>query len=58
MFQELEEIRPFELLKSQADRVNYLMTKQVGGCARRLPLLTCCSLFAHMPTVQAWVMPS
>lgn len=32
MFQELEEIRPFELLKSQADRVNYLMTKQVGGC--------------------------
>ena len=28
MFQELEEIRPFELLKSQGDRVNYLMTKQ------------------------------
>lgn len=28
MFRELEEIRPFELLKSSADRVNYLMTKQ------------------------------
>jgi intron-binding protein aquarius len=28
MFQELEEIRPFELLRTQADRVNYLMTKQ------------------------------
>lgn len=28
MFQELEEIRPFELLKTQADRVNYLSTKQ------------------------------
>ena len=28
MFQELEEVRPFELLKSQGDRVNYLMTKQ------------------------------
>lgn len=28
MFQELEEIRPFELLKSSADRVNYLVTKQ------------------------------
>lgn len=28
MFQELEEIRPFELLKGQADRINYLMTKQ------------------------------
>ncbi|KAL4443940.1 hypothetical protein ABPG75_011677 [Micractinium tetrahymenae] len=28
MFQELEEIRPFEILKSQGDRVNYLMTKQ------------------------------
>lgn len=29
MFRELEEIRPFELLKSSADRVNYLVTKQV-----------------------------
>lgn len=28
--QELEECRAFELLKGQADRVNYLMTKQVG----------------------------
>ncbi|DBB15126.1 TPA: hypothetical protein ACH3X3_004135 [Trebouxia sp. C0006] len=28
MFQELEECRAFELLKGQADRVNYLMTKQ------------------------------
>lgn len=28
MFQELEEIRPFEMLKGQADRVNYLSTKQ------------------------------
>ena len=28
MFTELEEIRPFELLKGQGDRVNYLMTKQ------------------------------
>ena len=28
MFQELEETRPFELLKSQRDRVNYLTTKQ------------------------------
>ncbi|KAG9456332.1 hypothetical protein H6P81_000840 [Aristolochia fimbriata] len=28
MFQELEECRAFELLKSQADRANYLMTKQ------------------------------
>lgn len=28
MFQELEECRPFELLKSTADRANYLMTKQ------------------------------
>lgn len=28
MFQELEEIRPFEILKSQGDRVNYLLTKQ------------------------------
>ncbi|BDA47113.1 probable NFX1-type zinc finger-containing protein 1 at C-terminar half [Coccomyxa sp. Obi] len=28
MFQELKECRPFELLKGQADRVNYLMTKQ------------------------------
>ena len=29
LFQELEECRAFELLKGQADRVNYLMTKQV-----------------------------
>ncbi|ERM94179.1 hypothetical protein AMTR_s00010p00182210 [Amborella trichopoda] len=28
MLQELEECRPFELLKSTADRANYLMTKQ------------------------------
>lgn len=28
IFQELEECRAFELLKGQADRVNYLMTKQ------------------------------
>jgi intron-binding protein aquarius len=28
LFQELEEIRPFELLKGQGDRVNYLMSKQ------------------------------
>ncbi|KAK3223699.1 hypothetical protein Dsin_010724 [Dipteronia sinensis] len=28
MFQELEECRAFELLKSTADRANYLMTKQ------------------------------
>uniref|UniRef100_A0A7S3R311 Intron-binding protein aquarius n=1 Tax=Dunaliella tertiolecta TaxID=3047 RepID=A0A7S3R311_DUNTE len=28
MFQELEECRAFELLKGQADRVNYLMTRQ------------------------------
>ena len=28
MFRELEEIRPFEILKSSGDRVNYLMTKQ------------------------------
>lgn len=31
VFQELEEIRPFELLKGQGDRINYLMSKQVGG---------------------------
>lgn len=30
VFQELEEIRPFELLKGQGDRINYLMSKQVG----------------------------
>lgn len=29
LFQELEECRAFELLKGQADRVNYLMAKQV-----------------------------
>lgn len=28
VFQELEEIRPFEVLKSQGDRVNYLLMKQ------------------------------
>ncbi|KAG1668022.1 hypothetical protein FOA52_006555 [Chlamydomonas sp. UWO 241] len=28
IFQELEEIRPFELLRGQGDRVNYLMSKQ------------------------------
>lgn len=28
LFRELEEIRPFELLKSSADRVHYLVTKQ------------------------------
>ncbi|GAX76342.1 hypothetical protein CEUSTIGMA_g3788.t1 [Chlamydomonas eustigma] len=28
LFQELEEIRPFELLRGQGDRVNYLMSKQ------------------------------
>uniref|UniRef100_A0A1D2ABG5 Intron-binding protein aquarius n=2 Tax=Auxenochlorella protothecoides TaxID=3075 RepID=A0A1D2ABG5_AUXPR len=28
MFQELEETRPFELLRTQADRINYLLTKQ------------------------------
>lgn len=28
LFQELEEIRPFEVLKSQRDRINYLLTKQ------------------------------
>lgn len=28
LFQELEEARPFEMLRGQADRVNYLMTKQ------------------------------
>jgi hypothetical protein len=28
LFQELEETRPFELLKGQADRVSYLCTKQ------------------------------
>eukprot|EP00798_Chlamydomonas_sp_ICE-L_P018650 gene18650-25166_t len=28
IFQELEEIRPFELMKGQSDRINYLMTKQ------------------------------
>ena len=28
VFQELEEIRPFEVLKSQGDRVKYLLTKQ------------------------------
>lgn len=32
LFQELEECRAFELLKGQADRVNYLSTKQVCGC--------------------------
>jgi hypothetical protein len=31
LFQELEECRAFELLKGQADRVNYLSTCQVGG---------------------------
>jgi intron-binding protein aquarius len=30
MFMELEECRAFELLKGQADRVNYLMTKHVS----------------------------
>ncbi len=29
IFQELEECRAFELLSSQKDRTNYLMTKQV-----------------------------
>ena len=28
IFQELEEVRPFEVLKSQGDRINYLLTKQ------------------------------
>lgn len=28
MFQELEEIRPFEILKTQSDRINYLLVKQ------------------------------
>lgn len=28
VFTELEEIRPFEILKTQSDRVNYLLTKQ------------------------------
>lgn len=28
MFQELEEVRPFEILKTQGDRINYLLTKQ------------------------------
>lgn len=28
LFQELEETRPFEILKGQADRVSYLCTKQ------------------------------
>ena len=32
IFQELEEVRPFELLKTQGDRVSYLLTKQVQGC--------------------------
>ncbi len=32
LFQELEECRAFELLKGQADRVNYLSTKQVRHC--------------------------
>jgi intron-binding protein aquarius len=31
MFMELEECRAFELLKGQADRVNYLMTKHVSA---------------------------
>ncbi len=37
LFQELEEIRPFELLRGQGDRVNYLMSKQakVDGAERR-----------------------
>lgn len=28
MFQELVEVRPFEILKTQGDRINYLLTKQ------------------------------
>ena len=28
VFQELKEIRPFEVLKTQGDRINYLLTKQ------------------------------
>ena len=28
IFQELEELRPFEILKTQSDRINYLLTKQ------------------------------
>ena len=28
LFQELEELRPFEMLKTQNDRINYLLTKQ------------------------------
>ena len=27
-FQELEEVRPFEILKSQRDRINYMLAKQ------------------------------
>lgn len=41
LFQELEECRAFELLKGQADRVNYLSTKQVGHSAlHRVPACT------------------
>ncbi len=36
LFTELEECRAFELLKGQADRVNYLMTKQVRALAKQL----------------------
>ena len=41
LFQELEEIRPFELLRGAGDRVNYLMSKQAKvrpgrGRGRRL----------------------
>lgn len=36
MFQELEECRAFELLKGQADRINYLMTKQAKVCQAAL----------------------
>ena len=38
LFQELEEIRPFELLRGAGDRVNYLMSKQakVRGLGKTL----------------------
>ncbi|KAJ9685058.1 hypothetical protein PVL29_017189 [Vitis rotundifolia] len=41
MFQELEECRVFELLKSTADRANYLMTKQAKIVAMRKQGILC-----------------
>ena len=46
LFQELEEIRPFELLKGQADRINYLMTKQAKVLGRGRACYEVCVLCA------------